>query len=110
MQKNGAEAARLAREAQAVYPGEAQAVYISGMASLQMQAYDAAYQEFSRYETLLPGNPNTTYFKGYAMEGAGRRQSAAENYMCYLNSVRQGEYAKHAYRKLVEWGYIKKST
>jgi len=80
------------------------------MASLQTQAYEAAYQEFSRYETLLPGNPNTTYFKGYAMEGANRRQMAAENYMRYLNSVRQGEYAEHAYQKLVEWGYIKRGT
>ena len=110
VQKNGAEAARLAREAQAVYPGEAQAVYISGMASLQTHAYETAFQEFSRYETLLPGNPNTTYFKGYAMEGAGRRQPAADNYMRYLNSVRQGEYAEHAYQKLVEWGYIKRGT
>lgn len=110
VQKNGAEAAHLAREAQAVYPGEAQAVYISGMAGLQMRAYEEAYQEFSRYETLLPGNPNTTYFKGYAQEGAGRRQPAAENYMRYLNAVRQGENAEHAYQKLVEWGYIKRGA
>ena len=74
--------------------------------STSIRAFDAAFQEFSRYEILLPGNPNTTYFKGYSMEGAGRRQTAAENYMRYLNAVRQGEYAKHAYRKLVEWGYI----
>ncbi|MDD5678020.1 MAG: M48 family metalloprotease [Kiritimatiellae bacterium] len=110
MQKQAAEAVRLAREAQAVYPGEAQAVYISGMANLQTQAFDAAFQEFSSYEKLLPGNPNTTYFKGYAMEGAGQRQAAADNYMRYLNSVRQGEYAEHARSKLVEWGYIKKGT
>ncbi|MFH1970596.1 MAG: M48 family metalloprotease [Verrucomicrobiota bacterium] len=110
MQKQGADADRLAQEAQAVYPEEPQAVYISGMAKVQTRAFEAAFQEFSRYETLLPGNPNTTYFKGYAMEGAGRRQPAAEHYMRYLNSVRQGEYAEHAYRKLVEWGYIKRGT
>lgn len=110
MQKQGAEADRLAKEAQASYPGEAQAVYISGMAKVQMRAFEAAFQEFSNYETILPGNPNTTYFKGYCMEGAGRRQPAADNYMRYLNSVRQGEYAKHAYQKLVEWGYIKRGA
>ena len=44
------------------------------------------------------------------MEGAGRRPPATENYMRYLNSVCQGEYAKHAYRKLVEWGYIKRGA
>lgn len=108
MQKQGADADRLAREAQAKYPGEPQAVYISGMAKIQTRAFDAAFQEFSRYETMLPGNPNTTYFKGYSMEGAGRRQTAADNYMRYLNTVNQGEYAQHAYQKLVEWGYIRK--
>jgi len=110
MQKQGADADRLAQAAQTAYSGEPQAVYISGMAKLQTNAFDAAFQEFSRYETLLPGNPNTTYFKGFAMEGAGRRQPAAENYMRYLNSVRQGEYATHAYQKLVEWGYIKRGA
>lgn len=110
MQKQGADADRLAREAQAVYPGEAQAVYISGMAKLQNRAFEHAFQEFTRYEQLLPGNPNTTYFKGYSMEGAGRRQVAADNYMRYINAVRQGEYAEHAYQKLVEWGYIKRNT
>lgn len=110
MQKQGADADRLAQEAKSSYPGEAQAVYISGMAKVQTRAFEAAFQEFSTYESLLPGNPNTTYFKGYSMEGAGRRQPAADNYMRYLNSVRQGEYAEHAYQKLVEWGYIKRGA
>ncbi|MDP2990086.1 MAG: M48 family metalloprotease, partial [Kiritimatiellota bacterium] len=110
MQKQGADADRLAQVAKSSYPGEAQAVYISGMAKVQTRAYEAAYQEFSRYETILPGNPNTTYFKGFCLEGVGRRQPAAENYMRYLNVVRQGEYAEHAYQKLVEWGYIKRGA
>ncbi len=110
LQKNGAEAGRLAQEAKASYPGEAQAVFVSGMAKIQTRSFDAAFQEFSSYESLLPGNPNTTYFKGYSMEGAGRRQPAAENYQRYLNSVTQGEYAEHAYQKLVEWGYVKKGA
>jgi len=105
--KNAAEASRLARRAQEVYPGEAQALFVSGTASLQARDFDAAYSEFIRYETMLPGNPNTTYFKGYSMEGAGRRQQSAEHYMRYLNLVREGEYARHAYSRLVEWGYIK---
>jgi len=110
MQKQAGEAGRLAQEAQINYSSEPQAVYISGMAKLQTRAFDAAFQEFSRYETLLPGNPNTTYFKGFCLEGAGRRQPAAEHYMRYLNVVRQGEYAGHAYQKLVEWGYIKRGA
>jgi len=110
MQKQGADADRLAQAAKASYPGEAQAVYISGMAKVQTRAFDAAFAEFASYETLLPGNPNTTYFKGFCLEGAGRRQPAADNYVRYLNVVRQGEYAEHAYQKLVEWGYIKKNA
>ncbi|MFH1477048.1 MAG: M48 family metalloprotease [Verrucomicrobiota bacterium] len=110
MQKQAGEAERLAQTAQSTYPGEPQAIFISGMAKLQIRAFEDAFQEFSRYESFLPGNPNTTYFKGYTMEGANRRQSAAEHYMRYLNVVRQGEYAEHAYRKLVEWGYIKKGA
>lgn len=110
MQKQAGEAVRLAQEAKSSYPGEAQAIYISGMAKVQTRAFEDAFQEFSNYETILPGNQNTTYFKGFCMEGAGRRQPAAENYMRYLNAVRQGEYAEHAYQKLVEWGYIKKGT
>ena len=110
MQKQGADADRLAQAAKASYPGEAQAVYISGMAKVQTRAFEAAFQEFSNYESLLPGNPNTTYFKGFCLEGANRRQPAAEHYMRYLNAVRQGEYANHAYQKLVEWGYIKRGT
>ena len=37
----------------------------------------------------------------------GRRQAAAQQYMQFLQQVRQGEHAQHAYRRLVEWGYIK---
>lgn len=80
------------------------------MAKVQTRAFEAAFQEFSNYESLLPGNPNTTYFMGYAMEGAGRLQTAADNYIRYLNTVRQGEYAEHACQQLVEWGYVKRGA
>ncbi len=110
MRKRPAEAERLALAAQAVYPQEPQAVYLTGMAGVQRRSFDAALKEFTRYDALLPGNPNTTYFKGFCLESLGRRQAAAEHYLRFLNTVRQGEYAQHAYNRLVQWGYIKKQS
>jgi hypothetical protein len=56
---------------------------------------------------LLPGNPNTTFFKGFSLEGMQRIEPAANEYYQYLQTVNQGKQAKHAYQRLVEWGYIK---
>jgi hypothetical protein len=36
-----------------------------------------------------------------------RRQDAAREYYRYLQIVNQGDPAKHAYQRLVQWGYIK---
>ena len=56
---------------------------------------------------LLPGNPNTTFFKGFSLEGMQRIEPAANEYYQYLQTVNQGKQAKRAYKHLVEWGYIK---
>ena len=100
-------AERLAAEARAIYPREPLALFVSGLAQISGQHFDAAYDAFSRYEQLLPGNPNTIFYKGYALEGMGRRQAAAKQYLQFLQQVRQGEHAQHAYQRLVAWGYIK---
>lgn len=34
-------------------------------------------------------------------------EPSAENYYRYLKIVNQGSQARHAYQRLVEWGYIK---
>ena len=34
-------------------------------------------------------------------------QEAANHYHQYLQLVQQGDHARHAYRRLVEWGYYK---
>jgi hypothetical protein len=34
-------------------------------------------------------------------------EQAASEYKRYLQVVKQGKYAQHAYKKLVDWGYIK---
>ncbi len=98
---------RYAERARAVYPEEAQACHVSGMAKLLRSRYDEAYDEFDRCDRLLPGNPNLTFFKGLCREKSGRRQEAAVHYRAYLQRVSQGEYARYARARLSEWGELR---
>ena len=107
-QKKAREAEKYADKAQAVYPGEAQAPYVSGFARLEQKKFEGAYQDFDRCDRLLPGSPNVKFFKGYALEGMGRERDAAAEYMVYLQSVQKGAEAQHAYNRLVQWGYLRK--
>jgi beta-barrel assembly-enhancing protease len=107
-QGNNDEAQQYADQAKQAYPREAQAYHVSGFAKLKGNSFDAAYQDFSRCEQLLPKNPGIAFFKGLALEGMGRRDQSAAEYNRYLQSVKEGDNAKHAYQRLVEWGYIKK--
>jgi predicted Zn-dependent protease len=106
-QKKYAIGRQYAEMGQKVYPQEAQAYHLSGFSKIQLKDFEGAYEEFSAYDRLLPGNPNTTFFKGYSQEGMNHIQQAAEEYKRYLQMVQQGQYAQHAYRRLVDWGYIK---
>jgi predicted Zn-dependent protease len=107
LQKDYAEARNFARKAQKAYPTEAQAWHISGIAGIQTKQFEAAYNDFERYDKLLPGNPKTIFFQGYALEGMGKKDAAAEHYYRFLQQVNQGEEAQYAYKRLVEWGYLK---
>jgi predicted Zn-dependent protease len=106
-QKQWQEAERLAGEAQAVYPREPMSLFVTGLARIVGRRYETGFDAFNRYDQLLAGNPNTIFYKGYCLEGLGRRQPAAEHYLAFLKQVQQGDNAQHAYRRLVEWGYIK---
>lgn len=97
-----------AKQAKAVYPQEAQAYHVSGFTWIKKKQFDNAYQDFEQYDRLLPGNPSITFFKGYCQEGMEHRPDAARYYHAYLQEVSQGKMAQHAYRRLVEWGYVKK--
>jgi len=98
---------RYAGQAKKVYPNEGQAYYLSGFAKIKRKQYSSAYEEFKRYDVLLPGNPNTTFYKGYTQEKMQHIKQAGEEYHRYLQMVNQGEKAQYAYKRLVEWGYIK---
>jgi beta-barrel assembly-enhancing protease len=105
--KNSREAHTYARRAREIYPQEPQAKHVYGMTNLQLGSFDQALAQFNEYEKALPGNPNTTFFQGFSLEGMGRREQAAQKYYAYLQSVKQGDYALHAHSRLQEWGYIK---
>ena len=107
-QKQYAKAESFAEKAKTVYPQEGQAYYLSGFTKLKQKNYASAYEEFNDYKKLLPGNPNIIFFKGLSLEGMERVKESADEYYKYLQIVNQGEKAKYAYQRLVEWGYIKK--
>ena len=106
-QKQYAVGRQYAEMAQKAYPNEAQAYHLSGFSKIQLKDFDGAYEEFRSFEQLLPGNPNTIFFKGYCREGMNQIEPAAKEYQRYLQVVQQGKYAQHAYRRLVDWGYLK---
>jgi predicted Zn-dependent protease len=106
-QKKYKEAQRYAELAKKVYPEEAQAHDLGGITKLVKGDFGPAYEDFSSYEKLLPGNPNTIFLKAYSLEGMGRKNDAANEYYRYLNTVNQGDQAQYAYGRLVEWGYVK---
>jgi len=105
--KRTGEARRLAAAAIRVYPQEAQGHLVAAMANFVDKKYNPALQQFNRYDQLLPGNPEITFFKGLCLEGMGRRPEAARHYNAYLQRVRRGKNAAYAYNRLKTWGYIK---
>lgn len=104
--KNAQDAYSFARKASQIYPSEPQAKHVLGMTYLQLKNFDQALAQFNDYEKVLPGNPNTTFFQGFSLEGMGQRKESAQKYYRYLQNVNQGNYARHAYTRLKEWGYI----
>jgi tetratricopeptide (TPR) repeat protein len=108
IQKKPAEGLRYSEAAKSVYPQEAQAYYLSGFAKLQTRNFAGAYQDLGAYERVLPGNPTTVFFKGFSLEGMEKKPEAAQEYHRYLQVVREGKFAQHAYARLVEWGYYKR--
>jgi predicted Zn-dependent protease len=103
IQKNWAVGRQYAEMAQQSYPREAQAYHLSGFAKVQLKDYDGALEEFNRYDDVLAGNPNTLFFKGYCYEGMKQYSRAGKEYRRFLQTVNQGEYANHAYKRVEQW-------
>ena len=93
-------------KAKSIYPGEAQSYNLSSINKISLNEFSSAYRDLTEYDRLLPGNPNTTFLQGVAMEGMQNRRGAARHYYDYLQVVREGQAAQHAYARLTSWGYI----
>jgi len=94
-------------KAKAINPSEAQASQLAGVTHLQLKQPDKALAAFQDYDRLLPGNPNTTFLKGYSLEQMQNKQGAAREYANYLQMTRQGNQAKHALNRLQGWGMVR---
>jgi thioredoxin-like negative regulator of GroEL len=106
-QERYSDAQPYAEQARKSYPSEAQAMQLDGLLSLKTKKYAEAFNNFDAYEKALPGNPYTAFYKGYSQEGMGHTREAAQEYVRFLKQVNEGDQAKYAYYKLVEWGYVK---
>ena len=100
------EAKNYFERAKNIYPQEAQAHHLSGLAKLHGGNYASAYEDFDRYEGLLPGNPNTVFLKAVTLENLQQRDAAAQEYYRYLQTVNQGEAAEYSFARLKQWGYL----
>lgn len=105
-QKKPQQAKPYVDKARSVYPNEAQAKNLQGITLMALNQFDAAYNAFDSYDKQLPGNPNTTFLKANCLEAMHKKESAANEYHRYLQQVNQGEQAKYAYQRLIDWGYV----
>nr|WP_320191701.1 M48 family metalloprotease [uncultured Desulfobacter sp.] len=107
LQKKVRNAAYHAGLAKQMFPQENQGHYVSGIANLSLKKPMQAYNDFSACSTLLPGNPQITFYKGYALDMAGQRQPAAREYAAYLKAINyaSNKYSQHAYKRLKALNY-----
>jgi len=106
-QDKNAQALEYAQAATKIYPQEAQAHKLVGVLALGQKDPAAAYEHLDRYDKLLPGDAGITFLKGISLEGMGKRQEAANQYMAYLKRSQQGKAAEYSYSRLKSWGYLK---
>jgi beta-barrel assembly-enhancing protease len=108
-QEKSDEARHFASLAKQIYPTEAQAHHISGIANMMNNQFDKAFEDFDGYEKRLPGNPNTIFLKAASLEGMQDKQGAASEYARFLHITEDGEQAQYARQRLNDWGYVEAS-
>lgn len=109
-QNRATDAQRYADRARNIYPEEAQAQKIAGVARLARRDYAGAYQRLDRFDKLLPGDPSVTFLKGVTLEGTGDREKAAQHYYQYVRQVQSGNASSYAVSRLQRWGYIQRQS
>jgi predicted Zn-dependent protease len=106
-QNKHSEAEAYALQATRVYPQEAQSRVVTGLSSITNHKYEQAFQQFTEYDRLLPGNPEIPFYQGVSLEGMQRKKEAARYYYTYLKKIRKGKQAQYAYNRLRTWGYLR---
>ncbi|GAA6140590.1 M48 family metalloprotease [Hydrogenophaga sp. 5NK40-0174] len=101
------QARSVARQAQALYPQEAQAHKLAGVLALQMKDPGNAFASLDQFDRLLPGNAGVLFLKGVSLEGMGEKEKAAQHYASYLEGNREGKAAQYAVSRLRAWGYVR---
>jgi predicted Zn-dependent protease len=100
-------AVQTAQRARAVYPSEAQGILVHGLAAVRLRRFAEAVHDFTQALQLLPADPTSLFWRGYALEAMGDRQAAAQDYYRYLQQGPSGPQAKYALRRLKEWRYVR---
>ena len=108
IRKKNQDAALHAGLATQLYPGESQGYYISGLANLNLQKPNKAYDDFSACDQRLPGNAQLTFYQGYALDKANRKNEAADKYVSYIKQVNyaSNKYSQYAYKRLKAWKLV----
>lgn len=110
LQQRFKDARPLFEKAARVYPQEAQAHHLLGLTHLAQRQPSNALRQFQTYEKVLPGNPTTLFLQGISYENMQQTKAAANLYARYLQQIKQGAQAKHAYERLIKWGYLQPTT
>lgn len=107
IRKKNATAEPYLERAREIYPQEARVHFVTGYMPLGGQQDDQASGAFNTCDRRLEGHPNITFFRALSWEGLSDQKAAAQP--CYKGPrmETQGDNARHDYKRLVEWGYVK---
>ncbi|HOE60085.1 MAG TPA: M48 family metalloprotease [Kiritimatiellia bacterium] len=84
-----------------LYPAGARAHGMLAQCALQKKEYAAAVAHLQVFERQVPGEPHTSFYKGLAYEGMGRKPQAAQAYRAFVRrSGTQSRAAQYATQRL----------
>lgn len=79
---------------------------LGGLVYHETKEFNASIEELKTADSLVPDNLTVIFYLGRNYEEKGNRRAAADYYKKVLTLTNQGEKAKYAYQRLVEWGEI----
>ncbi|ABK45458.1 peptidase M48, Ste24p [Magnetococcus marinus MC-1] len=85
------------------YPNEAQALHVAAITNLTSGNPSAAHEDLLAYERVVPGNPQTTFLQGKALDDMQRPSEAARYYRAYLRRGSRDAYSHYAQQRLQQW-------